>query len=153
MKKVIIYTDGAARGNPGPAGAGVVFCNEKNQPIRKHGKYLGDDLTNNEAEYQAVIFALEKFKAVFSKKVAKETEIKVKSDSQLLVNQIEAKYKIENERIGKLFLEIWNLKQDFKKVKFKHIKRNKNQDADRLANEAIDREEGKQSLFEEGDKD
>ncbi|MFW6283351.1 MAG: ribonuclease HI family protein [Minisyncoccales bacterium] len=149
MKKVIIYTDGAARGNPGPAGAGVVFCNEKKQPIKKYGKYLGDNLTNNEAEYKAVIFALQKFKAVFSKKVAKETEIKVKSDSQLLVNQIEGKYKIENERIGKLFLEIWNLKQDFKKVKFKQVKREKNEDADRLANEAIDREEGKQSLFKE----
>jgi len=62
---------------------------------------------------------------------------------------MEGKYKIENERIGKLFLEIWNLKQDFKKVKFKHIKREKNKDADRLANEAIDREEGKQSLFED----
>lgn len=148
MKKVIIYTDGASRGNPGPSGAGVVFCNEKKQPIKKYGKYLGDKLTNNEAEYKAVIFALKKFKAVFSKKVSKETEIKIKSDSQLLVNQIKGDYKIENERIGKLFLEVWNLKQDFKKVKFKQIKRGKNEDADRLANEAIDREEGKRSLFD-----
>ena len=65
MKKIIIYTDGGSRGNPGKAAIGVVFCNEKDQPIKKYSEYLGDGLTNNDAEYQAMIFALKKFKAVF----------------------------------------------------------------------------------------
>ena len=60
MKKIIIYTDGGSRGNPGKAAIGVVFCNEKGQVIKKYGEYLGDALTNNDAEYQAIIFALKK---------------------------------------------------------------------------------------------
>jgi ribonuclease HI len=70
VKKFIIYTDGGSRGNPGPAAIGVIFCNEKEQAIKKYGEYLGDKLTNNEAEYQATIFALKKFKALFGKKLA-----------------------------------------------------------------------------------
>ena len=57
MKKVIIYTDGASRGNPGP-GDRVIFCNEKGEVVKRYGQYIGDKVTNNEAEYQAVIFAL-----------------------------------------------------------------------------------------------
>ena len=63
MRKIIIYTDGASRGNPGKASIGVVFCNEKGETIKEYSEYLGDNLTNNEAEYQAVIFALKKFRA------------------------------------------------------------------------------------------
>ena len=65
MKKIIIYTDGGSRGNPGKAAIGVVFCNEHEQIIKKFGEYLGDNLTNNDAEYQAIIFALKKFKASY----------------------------------------------------------------------------------------
>ena len=138
MKKIIIYTDGGSRGNPGPAAAGVMFCNEKGQSIKEFSEYLGDKLTNNEAEYKAVIFALKKFKAVFGKKLAKNSEIEIRSDSELLVKQRNSQYKILNENIQPLFLEIWNLKFDFKKLKLKQISRDKNKQADRLANEAID---------------
>ncbi len=138
MKKIIIYTDGGARGNPGKAGIGVVICNEKEQAIKKFGEYLGDNLTNNEAEYQAVIFALKKFKALFGKALAENTDIEIRSDSEFLVKQMNAEYKILDEKIQKFFIEVWNLKMDFKSVKFKHIVREKNREADRLVNEAID---------------
>ena len=95
--------------DPGPAAAGVVFCNEKKQCFKKYSEYLGDKLTNNEAEYQAVIFALQKFKAVFGKKLAKNTEIEIKSDSELLVKQLNGEYKILEPKIQPLFLKIWNL--------------------------------------------
>jgi ribonuclease HI len=137
MRKIIIYTDGGSRGNPGPAAIGTVFCNERNQIIKKYSEYLGE-MTNNEAEYQAVVFALEKFKALFGKKLAKSTEIELKSDSELLIKQLNGEYKILDEKIQPLFLKIWNLRLDFKKLKFKLISREKNKEADRLVNEALD---------------
>ncbi len=147
MKKIVIYTDGGSRGNPGNAAIGVVFCNEKEEIIKKFGEYLGDNLTNNDAEYQAVIFALKKFKSVFGKSVAEVSEVEVRSDSELLVNQMNGKYKIENEKIQKFFIEIWNLKIDFQNVKFKAIPREKNKEADKLVNEALDAQGSSQKLF------
>jgi len=138
MKKIIIYTDGGSRGNPGPAGIGVVFCNEKGEEIKRYSEFLGTKLTNNEAEYGAVIFALKKFKALFSNQLAKNSEIVIRSDSELLVKQLNGDYKILEEKIQQLFLEVWNLRLDFKKIKFKLIPREKNKEADRLANEALD---------------
>jgi ribonuclease HI len=138
MKKIIIYTDGGSRGNPGKAAIGVVFCNEKDQPIKKFGEYLGDNITNNEAEYSAVIFALKKFKAVFGKAIAQTSEVEIRADSELVVKQLNGEYKIENEKIQKFFMEIWNLKLDFEIVKFKHIPREKNSEADKLVNQALD---------------
>src|SRR3989338_6246677 len=147
MKKIIIYTDGGSRGNPGKAAIGGVFCNEMGQEIKKFGEYLGDGLTNNDAEYQAVIFALKKFKAVFGKKIAEISEVEIRSDSELLVNQMNGKYKLENEKIQKFFIEIWNLKIDFESVKFKAIPREKNREADALVNEALDAQMSNQKLF------
>jgi len=147
MKKIIIYTDGGSRGNPGQAAAGVVFCNEKGQNIKKYSEYLGNNMTNNEAEYGAVIFALKKFKAVFGKKLAKNSEIEIKSDSELLVKQLNGKYKILDSKIQPLFLEIWNLRFDFQKVKFKSIRREKNTEADKLVNEALDAQKSAQKLL------
>lgn len=147
MKKIIIYTDGGSRGNPGKAAIGVVFCNEKEQEIKKFGEYLGDNLTNNEAEYQAVIFGLKKFKKLFGNKIAEVSEIEIRSDSELLVNQMNGNYKIEDEKMQKFFMEIWNLKIDFKSIKFKSIPREKNKEADRLVNEALDSEAKNQKLF------
>lgn len=147
MKKITIYTDGGSRGNPGKAAIGVVFCNEKEQVIKKYGEYLGDGLTNNDAEYSAVIFALKKFKALFGKSIAETSEIEIKSDSELMVKQLNGEYKLENEKIQKFFIEIWNLKIDFKLVKFKHIPRERNKEADRLVNEALDSQSASQKLF------
>ena len=138
MKKLIIYIDGGARGNPGPAAAGVALCNEKDQEFKSFSQYLGDNLTNNEAEYRALIFALEKTKATFGKKIIKDQEIEVRSDSELLVKQLNGEYKVLNEKIQPLFLEAWNLRLDFKKVKLRSIGREKNKKADSLVNEALD---------------
>ncbi|MDI6591735.1 MAG: ribonuclease HI family protein [Patescibacteria group bacterium] len=146
MKKIIIYTNGGSRGNPGPAAIGVVFCNEKGQTIKKYSMFLGDT-TNNQAEYQAAIFALKKFKALFGKKLAKNTEIELRSDSELLIRQLRGEYKILDEKIQPLFLEIWNLRLDFRKVKFKLISREKNKEADRLANEILNSQVKTQRLI------
>ena len=147
MKKIIVYTDGGSKGNPGPAAIGVVFCNEKGQPIKKYSEYLGDRLTNNEAEYGAVIFALKKFKALFGKKLANNSEVEIRSDSELLVKQLNAEYKILDSKIQPLFLEVWNLKFDFARVKFKSISREKNKEADKLVNEAFGAKASAQKLF------
>lgn len=137
MRRIIIYTDGGSRGNPGPSAMGAVFCNEKGQIIKKYSEYLGE-MTNNEAEYQAVILALKKFKALFGKKLAQNTEIELRSDSELLVKQLNGEYKILEPNLQPLFITVWNLKLDFKKVKFKLIPRQKNKEADQLVNETID---------------
>jgi len=147
MKKIIIYTDGGSRGNPGKAAIGVVFCNEKDDPIKKFGEYLGDNLTNNDAEYEAIIFALKKFKAVFGKVLAKDTDLEIRADSELVVKQLNGEYRLSEPKIQQFFIEIWNLKFDFKSVRFKHVPREKNKEADRLVNEALDQEAGAKKLF------
>ena len=145
-KKLIIYTDGGSRGNPGPSAAGAVFCNEKGVIFKKYSEYLGEK-TNNEAEYQAVILALKKFKQVFGKKLAKNTEIEIRADSELLIRQLTGLYKILEPQIQSLFMAIWNLKLDFKKIKFKLVSRQKNQEADQLVNEALDSVASTQKLL------
>ena len=147
MKKFIIYTDGGSRGNPGKAGIGVVICNEKEQEVKKYGEYLGDGLTNNDAEYQAIIFALKKFKALFGKSLAKNTDIEIRADSELAIKQLNGEYRLSEPKIQNFFIEIWNLKFDFKSVKFKHTPREKNKEADRLVNEALDKEARAKTLF------
>jgi ribonuclease HI len=147
MRKIVIHTDGGARGNPGPAAIGVAFYNEKKQCFKKYSEYLGDNITNNQAEYQAVVFALEKFKAVFGKKLAKNTEVEIKTDSELLIKQLKGEYKVLDSDIQKLFLKIWNLKIDFKKVKFSFVNREKNKQADQLVNQALDELNRSQKLL------
>ena len=137
MKKIIVYTDGASKGNPGPASLGVVFCDEKGKVLKEYFKKIGI-ASNNEAEYQAVIFALKKLKAVYGKKKTKEMLIEIRSDSQLLVSQLNGQYKVLGENIQKLFLQIWNLKIDYPHIKFVSISREKNKLADKLANQAFE---------------
>ncbi len=146
MKKITVYTDGGARGNPGPAAAGIVFCNGKGEVIEKHSKYLGDNLTNNIAEYGAAIFALEKFKSRFGKKLAKETQLEIRTDSELIYKQFKGKYKIKNENMQKLFIELRNHSVDFKKVKMKHVSRSYNKQADGLVNEELDKRKNDNKL-------
>lgn len=135
--KIVIYTDGGSRGNPGPAAIGVVIYNDKKEIVKKYSEYLGH-ATNNEAEYQAVIFALKKIKLLFGKKKAKNMAIEVLTDSELVVKQLNHQYKLKEKNIQKLFIEAWNLILDFKQVSFKHIKREENKEADKLVNQALD---------------
>jgi len=139
-KKIIIYTDGGSRGNPGPSAIGVVLGD------KEYSENIGVR-TNNEAEYEAVIFALKKAKALFGKKAIKTSEVEVRSDSELLIKQLNGEYKILEPKIQSLFLKAWNLRIDFGKVKFTLIPREKNSGADRLVNEALDVQGRHQTLF------
>lgn len=140
--KFIIYTDGGSRGNPGPAAIGVVVCNEKGEPIKKYSQAIGET-TNNEAEYQAVIFALKKAKALYRKDKMAQSEIEIQIDSELVVKQLNHEYKIEEPNIQKLFLKVWNLMLDFGDVKFVSIPREENKEADRLVNQVLDSKQEK----------
>ena len=140
INKLIIYTDGGSKGNPGPSAIGVAI-NDKQYSERIGVK------TNNEAEYEAVIFALKKAKSLFGKKIVKEAEVEIRSDSELLIRQLSGEYKILDEKIQPLFLKVWNLKIDFGKVKFTAIPREKNKQADKLVNEALDSQTRAQTLF------
>lgn len=137
---VIIYTDGGSRGNPGPAAFGVVI--KYNGEKKEYGEFMGV-ATNNQAEYQGVIFGLRKVKQLIGKEKAGESHMEVRSDSELLVKQLNGKYKVLDEHIQKLWIEIWNLKLDFKEVIFKHVFREDNSEADRMVNVTLDKEERK----------
>ncbi len=142
MDKIVIYIDGGARGNPGQAALGVVITDHHGKIIKEYGRVLGVK-TNNEAEYSAAIFALEKVKALWGKTKVRNLNIEMRSDSQLLVEQINGRYKIINDKLIPLFLKLWNLKIDFGEVNFALISRDDNIDADRMVNQALDQEEGK----------
>lgn len=130
--KLIIYTDGGARGNPGPAGIGAAFYNEKKELLAEVSEYLGV-ATNNQAEYQAVIAALEKAKTM------KAEDLDFYLDSELVVKQLKREYKVKNKDLAPLFLKVYNLSLNFKKISFTHIPREQNSAADALANLAMDR--------------
>ena len=146
MEHYIIYTDGGARGNPGPAAIGAVIANEQRSVVKEISEYIGET-TNNEAEYGAAITALKKLKALIGKTGAKKAEVQLYADSELLVRQLNGEYKIENPNIQKFFLELWNLKIDFGKVSFQAIPREQNKSADRLVNQALDSHSKTQKLL------
>jgi len=129
--KLIIYTDGGARGNPGPAGIGAVIYDEQKNKIAEVSKYIGK-ATNNQAEYKAVIAGLEKAKQLGAAKV------EMYLDSELVVEQLNQRYKVKNKGLVPLFVKIWNLSIGFKKVSYQYIRREMNKEADRLANLAMD---------------
>ncbi|MFA6410607.1 MAG: ribonuclease HI family protein [Candidatus Buchananbacteria bacterium] len=134
VNKVTIFTDGGARGNPGPAGIGAVI--KYDNQVLKLKKYIGH-ATNNQAEYQAVILGLEKAKELGA------LEVDVFLDSELVQQQLSQKYKVKNADLGALFVKVWNLAMNFKKIKYTHIYRQDNKLADKLVNEAIDEGLGK----------
>lgn len=130
--KLIIYTDGGARGNPGPAGIGVIIKDEKGKIVDTVSKYIGET-TNNQAEYRAVIAALEKLNNY------EVGELNFFLDSELVVRQLNREYKVKNQDLAPLFVKIYNTIMKYSKVTFIHIRREFNKEADKLANEAMDR--------------
>ena len=139
MEKMILHTDGGSRGNPGLSGAGVVVLDEKGEILKEGNTFLGV-MTNNEAEYRALLFGLETIKKLFGKTKIRDLKIEVRLDSELICRQLNGEYQIKEERLVPLFIKIWNLRiADFKNLCFKHIPREKNVLADKLANEAMDR--------------
>lgn len=132
-KKIKLFTDGGARGNPGPAGIGAVLKNEDKEIVARVSEYIGA-ATNNQAEYSALIRGLEKAKEIGAK------EVECFLDSELVVKQMNREYRVKDKNLALLFTKVWNLSLGFKKVTFSHIMREYNQEADRLVNEAIDLE-------------
>ena len=132
---VIAHIDGGARGNPGPAGFGVYMTDAHGKLVAEIGEYLGPK-TNNYAEYSALLAALEH---------ARDhgiSTLRVVSDSELLVRQIQGAYKVKSPDLKPLFDRAKQLIRGLKHFEIHHVLREKNRDADRLANEAMDRGSG-----------
>jgi ribonuclease HI len=124
-----VNIDGASRGNPGLSAIGIIIKNNE-KILMEHSEFLGIR-TNNQAEYESLKRALEICNAL-------DKEITIFSDSELLVNQRNTKYKIRNQNLKMISREISNLEKNFEKVQYRHIPREKNNKADRLANKALD---------------
>jgi ribonuclease HI len=130
-KRTRLYTDGAARGNPGPAGAGAVIVNPDGHNVAKVGKFLGDS-TNNVAEYMGLILGLRRARAMGIK------ELDVYSDSELLVKQLAGDYAVKAEHLKSLHEEAKALLGAFSTIQVRHIPREENAQADAMSNRAID---------------
>ncbi len=138
MERIICYTDGGARGNPGPAGAGVFITDAAGTPISEVSQFLGNG-TNNFAEYAAVLLALKTLKKKYGAKT-KSMTFEIRLDSELIQRQLAHIYQIKEPGLVPQFIEIHNLRvKDFPNLSFVHVPREKNKDADRLANVAMDR--------------
>jgi ribonuclease HI len=135
MEKLLLYTDGGARHNPGPAAAGFVLKTESGQILRRGGKFLGT-ATNNEAEYQAL---LEGLRAV---KEFRPQHLDCFLDSSLVVNQLNGRFKIKEARLRELIFEIKKLESDFASVNYRYISRERNKEADAMVNEILDEQTG-----------
>lgn len=136
-KKVIAYTDGGSRGNPGEAAYGVAIYDEHHAAIKLFGKRLGIK-TNNEAEYAGVVAALEKIKELFGSTHARKMDVEVRMDSELVCKQLNGIYRVKKEHLKPFVFTIWNLKPDFGSIRFVHVPREKNKEADRMVNAALD---------------
>ena len=133
MDKVVIYTDGGARGNPGRAGAGIVI--EDGAKKLEIKKFLGENRTNNWAEYEALILALTEAK----KRGLAVRDIEVRMDSELIQRQMTNEYQIKEETLWPQYMKVHNLVvAHFPTIRFTHVRREENKNADRLVNEAID---------------
>ncbi len=130
-RRVIVYSDGASRGNPGPSGAGALVTSADGRVLSRVSKFLGE-MTNNMAEYTALLIALKQAQQ------AGAEEVTVRADSELLIEQLNGRYKVKSEALRILHGAAMDLLSSFKRWKAGHIPREKNQEADRLANQAID---------------
>lgn len=152
--KLTINTDGGARGNPGPAGIGVVIADEHQRITGRHKQYIGK-ATNNVAEYKALILALREAEKISNTKFqisntpsplipppegeGKGTVVlEIRMDSELIVRQMQGRYKIKEPTLKLLAADVLKLIKNFKTVSFQHVPREQNKEADKLVNEAID---------------
>jgi ribonuclease HI len=129
--KLIIYSDGGARGNPGPGAVGVVIKNLKGEIVKEIGKNIGR-ATNNEAEYKAILSGLE---SCLEKGA---TELECYLDSQLVVSQLKGEFKVKDAKLKTLWIQAKNVEKKFKEVLYIHIPREKNYLADKIVNEVLD---------------
>jgi len=131
LEKARVYSDGASRGNPGPAGAGAVITDETGKVVEELKRFLGTQ-TNNVAEYQAAILGLSRARELGVR------EVELIADSQLLIRQLGGQYKVKHPGIRPLYDEAVALLKMFAKVKLVHIPREQNTAADEMSNRAID---------------
>jgi ribonuclease HI len=131
VPRLRLYSDGAARGNPGPSGAGAVLIEPGGQVIARLGKYLGHQ-TNNYAEYMGLILGLKHAKTLGAK------EIEIFADSELLIRQLGGRYQVKSSTLRPLYEEAVKLLNDFSRVKLVHVPREMNALADEMSNKAID---------------
>jgi len=129
--KATLYTDGGARGNPGPAAFAYVLEGDDGTVLASHGEKIGV-ATNNVAEYRGLLAGLAKAVELAV------PEVEVVSDSELLVKQMRGEYKIKNEALRELSLAAGRLARQLDKVAYRHVRRAQNELADRLVNEALD---------------
>jgi ribonuclease HI len=127
-----LYSDGGARGNPGPAAIGVVIKSDSS--VVAHISHFIGRTTNNQAEYRALLAGLERARDL------KIQELSCFLDSALVVNQLNGLWRVKDPGLAPLFLKAWNLKQHFRRISFTHVARQKNKEADRLVNQALDKE-------------
>lgn len=130
-KSIEIFIDGASRGNPGPSGIGIVFCDGSNNVVKKLFKYVGN-ATNNIAEYSALIYGLQEAL------IDRYEDLVIKSDSELLTRQLRGEYRVKNENLRTYYEQFLHLSRGFNKIEVISIARENNSLADKLANKAID---------------
>ena len=137
MDTIICYTDGGARGNPGPAAIGVYATDQHGTPLFAHKERIGNG-TNNFAEYQAVATALSLLRQQLGGRT-KSTQVEFRLDSELVKKQLSGEYQIREPGLVPLFIEIHNHRvASFPHLTFIHVPRAQNKEADRLVNEALD---------------
>lgn len=129
-KRLEIYIDGGARGNPGPAGVGVVILDSAGKKIKEISKYIGE-ATNNIAEYNALLYGLEEAL------ILRADELKINMDSELVAKQITGEYRVKDANIKPLFERAINMLKSLKNFEVNHIDRSENKEADKLVNKAI----------------
>jgi ribonuclease HI len=129
--KAKLFTDGGARGNPGPAGIGGVLYNMADEKVDSFSEYIGEG-TNNQAEYKALLIGIQ---LAQKHKIA---ELDCFLDSELVVKQLNKEYKVKDAELAKIFVKIWNLVQEFEQMTFAHVRREHNKEADALVNKALD---------------
>jgi ribonuclease HI len=132
--EAVLWSDGAARGNPGPAGIGIMLKTKDGRILAAEGRFVGRT-TNNVAEYKALLLGLER---ALERGVRR---LEVRADSELLIKQLKGQYRVKSEGLKPLYTEARALIQRFESVKLEHVRRELNVEADRLANAGIDEAE------------
>ena len=137
MEKIITYTGGSSRGNPGPAGVGVYITNRTGGMIKEAKEAIGNS-TDNFAEYYAVMLGLQTLKQLYVQKT-KTMQFEIRTDSELVQKQLSGKCQIKEPGLVPMFIEIHNLKvENFPNIIFTHISKEQNKESERLVKEAVE---------------
>jgi ribonuclease HI len=131
VEKLVVNVDGGARGNPGPAAIAAVVQSADGEVLEERGERIGR-ATNNVAEYRALLLGIERAAALGA------SELELVGDSELIVRQVEGKYKVKDATMRRLHTEVKEALADFERWSIRHVRREQNAEADRLVNEVLD---------------